>query len=224
MPPRKKTAALVEGEEGFTGSGNLITLRRLEQVTVTIPIQGITPLIPHKWSEKALGMMRTKQSGDTARPKHEPKVPVDEAEACTYRLPDGRPGMPATAFKAAIVGACRLFDGITLVQAKQAFFVTGEGPDQLVAIEGPAILREDTPRNANGGADLRYRYAYWPWSALLTVTYLPTVVDLNSVVNLVDAAGTGGVGDWRPSAPKSHTGTFGRFLVPDSVALETDGS
>jgi len=29
----------------------------------------------------------------------------------------------------------------------------------------------------------------------------------------VDAGGNGGVGDWRPSAPKSLTGTFGRYEV-----------
>jgi hypothetical protein len=192
-----------------------IRLIRLDERTVHIPIVGVTPVIPHKWSEKSLRMMRESQSGNKARAKHAPKVAEEEAEAATYRLADGRPGMPATAFKAAIVGACRLFKGITLVQAKQSFFVVGEGPDQLVPIEGDATLREDTPRNATGVADLRYRYAYWPWSATLPVAFLPSVVDLDSVIALVAAAGTGGVGDWRPSAPKSLTGTFGRFTVPD---------
>jgi hypothetical protein len=193
-----------------------IRLIRIEERTAAIPIVGVTPVIPHRWSEKSLRLMREAQSGSKARAKHAPKVPEEEAEAATYRLPDGRPGIPATAFKAAIVGACRLFDGISLVQAKQAFFVNGEGSEQLVAIDGTPTLREDTPRNATGVADLRYRYAYWPWRALLLVTFLPTVVDEASVVALVAAAGTGGVGDWRPSAPKSLTGTFGRFTVADT--------
>lgn len=192
----------------------MISLRPIRTQTIIVPITGVTPVIPHRWSEKALRMMRDKQIGDKARPKRDAKVPEQEAEASTYYLPDGKtPGIPATAFKAAIVGAVRLFEGITLVTAKQSVFVEGVGPEQLVAISGERTLREDTPRNANGGADLRYRFAYYPWTAELTVTYTATVLDLNSIIALVSAAGTGGVGDWRPSAPKSLTGSFGRFEV-----------
>lgn len=54
-----------------------------------------------------------------------------------------------------MVGAVRHFEGITMVAAKQLLFVEGDGPDQLVAIEGDRVLREDTPRNSGGTADLR---------------------------------------------------------------------
>lgn len=192
---------------------DVVRLEKVQRNTIEVPIIGLSPLIPHKWSEKALRMMRDKQSGAKARTKHDPKVPEEEAEGSLYRLPDGRPGMPATAFKAAMVGAVRLFSGITMVSLKTAIFVKGDGPDQLVAVEGDMNIREDTPRNATGVADLRYRYAFWPWSATLEVEYLTALVDADSVIALVDAAGNGGVGDWRPSAPKSATGTFGRFEV-----------
>lgn len=206
--------------EDLEQSADAIRLEPLAVVTFAVPITGVTPVIPHKWSEKALRMMREAQSGNKARKKHDPKVPEDEAEGATYRLPDGRPGMPATAFKAAIVDSVRFFRGITMVQAKQSFFVEGEGPDQLVAIEGPFYIREDTPRNANGVADLRYRYCYWPWSTVLPITFMPSVVDLQSVLALVNAAGHAGVGDWRPSAPKSKTGTFGRFEVAADAEIK----
>ncbi len=190
-----------------------VSLNPIVREVAEVEIEGVTPLIPHKWSEKALRLMREAQSGAKARQKREPKDPHEEAEAALYRLSDGRLGMPATAFKAAIVGAVRLFEGLTMVTVKQALFVLGEGADQLVPIEAEMELREDTPRNANGGADLRYRYYLWPWSATLRVEYLPRVIDRASVVTLIDAAGNGGVGDWRPSAPRSATGTFGRFRV-----------
>lgn len=190
-----------------------ITLTRIERHAITIEIEGLSPLIPHRWSEKAKGLMRDKQTGSKARTKKEAKDPVAEAEASLYRLDDGRPGMPATAFKAATVAAARFYEGVTMVALKSALFFEGEGPDQLIPIEGEATMREDTPRNATGVADLRYRYQFWPWTATLTVVYLPTLVDAESVINLVDAGGNGGVGDWRPSAPKSHTGTFGRYKV-----------
>lgn len=190
-----------------------IKLEPVEREEIEIAIVGASPLIPHKWSEKSLRMMREAQSGAKARAKRTAKVPEEEAEGALYRLPDGSPGMPATAFKAAMVGAARLFQGVTMTSLKAAVFVFGEGADQLVQVEGDMTLREDTPRNATGVADLRYRYAFWPWRATLRVEYLTAVVDKESVVALVDAAGNGGVGDWRPSAPKSLTGTFGRFRV-----------
>lgn len=191
----------------------VIVIERLGRETIEVPIVGVSPVIPHKWSEKALRLMREAQSGNKARALKTPKIPKDEAEGSLYRLDDGRPGFPATGFKAAIVGAARLFDGVTMTALKSGLFVEGEGQDQLIPLEGEMTLREDTPRNANGVADLRYRYAFFPWSATLRVTYLPRLMDVNSVYALVDAAGNGGVGDWRPSAPKSHTGTFGRFKV-----------
>jgi hypothetical protein len=190
-----------------------IKLERIERRIVEVDIIGVSPLIPHKWSEKAKRLMREAQSGTAVKAKREPKSAAEEGEAALYRLPDGTPGMPATAFKAAVIGAVRMFQGITLVQTKSALFVLGEGPEQLVRIEGEMELREDMPRNANGNADLRYRYAFWPWRATLQVQYLATLIDESSAVALVDAAGDGGVGDWRPSAPKSHTGMFGRFRV-----------
>lgn len=190
-----------------------VNLELIQRQEMDVPIEGISPLIIHKWSEKAKRMMREKQSGSAARARHDPKVADEEAEAALYRLPDGRPGLPATAFKAAIVGAVRLFQGVTMTAVKSALFVQGEGPEQLVPIEGPMAVREDTPRVAGGVADLRYRYAFFPWTTTLRVEYLATLIDSASVVALVDAAGNGGVGDWRPSAPKSATGTFGRFYV-----------
>jgi len=190
-----------------------IKLRRLEKQTYEIPLVGRTPLIIHKWSEKALRMMREKQSGSAARPKKDPKVPEQEAEEATYFLPDGRPGFPATGFKAAMVHATRSFEGITLVAARTMFFVWGEGPEQLVAIEGTRTIREDTPRIGMGTTDLRYRPAFFPWSATIRVTFKPAQIDLESVLALLNEGGDGGIGEWRPQAPKSLTGTFGTFDI-----------
>jgi len=192
-----------------------IELRRIEQASVTVDIEGKTPVIPHKWSEKAIRMMADKQSAapGALKNKRAPKDPEQEAHDSCYWLAPGQPGMPATAFKAAMVGACRFFEGLTMTAAKLLFYVEGEGPDQLVAIKGDPIMRTDTPRNATGVADLRYRYSFYPWAATLTVRFLPSVITQDSVLSLLDAAGYGGVGDWRPSAPKSATGTFGQFGV-----------
>lgn len=204
----------------------IIQLRRIEDVVYTVNIEGVTPVIPHRWSEKSLRMMRDKQMSatSTTRVRKEPKNPEEEANDSCYWLDvkddDGsisrKGAVPATAFKAAMVGACRFYEGITMTQAKLLFYVEGEGPDQLVPINGEPEMREDTPRNSGGVADLRYRMMFWPWSARLRVHFLPSMIGVDSVVSLVDAAGKGGVGDWRPSSPKSATGTYGQFRVVDS--------
>ena len=52
-----------------------------------------------------------------------------------------------------------------------------------------------------------------PWTAELHVRCIGGQFDLDSIMSLVDAAGIGGVGEWRPTSPKSATGTFGTFEV-----------
>lgn len=194
-----------------------VQLRRLERVVFEIPIQGTSPLIVNRWSEKAKQMMLEAQQ-TKARPKKDPKDPVANFEASRYRFPDGRDGFPATGFKASIVHAGRLFDGITQVSLKQIVRVIGEtvGQEQLIPLTyGEITMREDTPRNASGVADLRYRAQYWPWSCTLQVQTIKGQFDHESILALVDAAGHGGVGEWRPTAPKSATGTFGAFEVAE---------
>ncbi len=191
----------------------VVRLRRLQDAVFTLEVAGRTPLIPHRWSEKSLGMMREKQFGSGVRARKEPKNPEEEAHNSCYWLADGRPGMPATAFKAAMVYACRFFEGVSMTEARTLLYVEGEGPDQLVPITGEPVMREDTPRNSGGTADLRYRMAIFPWSATLRVRFLPSRIDADSVAALLDAAGRVGVGDWRPGSPKSNTGVYGTFRL-----------
>jgi hypothetical protein len=101
---------------------------------------------------------------------------------------------------------------------KQSAFVLGEGVDQLVPILGEITMREDMPRNATGVADLRFRNQIWPWEATLEIEYIASALTAEALIALVDAAGFGGVGDWRPSSPKSKSGTYGRWTVTGELA------
>ena len=128
-------------EDEFT-QPKIIQLRRIEDMILEADIVGVTPVIPHRWSEKSLRMMRDKQMSATSAPRarKEPKNPEEEAhDSCYWLEVKGEDGtistkgaVPATAFKAAMVGACRFYEGITMTQAKLLFYVEGEGPDQLV--------------------------------------------------------------------------------------------
>ena len=194
---------------------HVVELAPLQVQRMEIAIEGVTELIVHRWSDKAKQMMLDKELGKATR-KKPPRNPQEEYEACLYRLDDGRYGFPATGFKAAIVGACRLFDGLTMTAIKSAVFVDGiqnSHGEVLVPIIGEPHMREDMVRLGQGQADLRYRAGFWPWRAVLPITFVSSAITPEQVVALVDAAGLGGVGEWRPSAPKSATGSFGRFRV-----------
>ena len=195
----------------------VIELKPIQQKTVCVEVEGITPLIVHAWSEKAKRQMLDKQMKKAAT-KREAKNPEEDYEQSLYKFADGSGfGFPAPGFKAAIVGACRLFDDLPMTRAKIMFFVEkdGEGTRQepLVRINGEPEMREDMVRLESGVADIRYRGMFKEWSANITITFNASSISLEQLVNLVGAAGMGGIGEWRPSAPKSSTGDFGRFKV-----------
>lgn len=208
-----KTATKTPAKNGQVEKNSVIQLQPLKLETVEIPIVGESELIVHAWSEKAKRAMLEKQMNPGTRAKKDPKDPVADYEASFYRLPDGRFGYPSGGFKAAIVGACRLFDGLPMTQAKIAIRVLGEGPLLLVPIEGEPYMREDMVRLETGVADIRYRPGFPEWRTTLPITFNASLLTLSSLVHLVNGAGQGGVGEWRPSAPKSASGSFGTFRV-----------
>lgn len=205
MPPVKKES-------------DPIRLTDIQLQTLSVPIVGITPLLPQKWTNDALDQMRQKQQqGKTATIK-KPKDPLHNAHESTYWLSENVPGIPAGAFKSAIVSACGLFKGIAKVHSKLMFVVEGEGPENLVPIvDCKWEPREFQVRNATGVADLRYFNVIFPWRAVLNVTFPPALVEASAVASLVDAAGKfSGVGGYRPSAPKVASGTYGRWEIERS--------
>jgi hypothetical protein len=199
----------------------VITIQSLKLETVTVPIKGIMPLIVHNWSEKAKRQMLEKQMAGKNAPKakKEPKDPHADYMSSLYPMPSGGWGFPAPGFKASIVAGCRMFDGLPMTLAKVIIRVNG----YLVKIDGEHRMREDPVRLETGVADLRYRAEFPEWSATLSITYNANILKVEDVVSLVNAAGMGGIGEWRPSAPKSLSGTFGTFEVDTSKQIETKG-
>ena len=181
---------------------------------LTIGITGTSPLIMHAWSEKARKMILDKQMGLPV-PKKQPKNPEEDFNGARYVSGEGWDGIPATAFKAAMVGACRMVDSLNMTQAKRMFFVEADDPATgLVRIYGEPEMREDMVRLETGVADIRFRPQYWPWRCNVTVRFLSSIIRTEQVINLISLAGlTEGVGEWRPSAPKSATGTYGLWEV-----------
>lgn len=190
-----------------------ISLGRIKREILEIPIKGTAPLIVHRWSEKAREMMLSSQQGKKT-PK-QAKDPVRDYESSMYRFADDGHGFPVMAFKSATVkGGGRVFGkSVKMTELRQVFtfIADGTGADgtQLTRIHGEPSMREDMVRVGMGTADIRYRAEYQDWSALLRVEYVPNVIDMESVVALVDAGGTNGVGEWRPE----KSGSYGTYEV-----------
>lgn len=200
------------------GGDKAVVIQALKLETVKIPIIGLTPLIVHNWSQKSKKQMLEKQMGGKNAPKakKEPKNPDQDYRDSMYLCPDGRPGFPAWAFKAALVGSCRMFDGLPMVLAKTIIRVNGD----IIPVVGTPRPREDMVRLETGVADIRYRAEFPEWSVTLSVTYNANILKVEDILSLVNAAGMGGVGEWRPSAPKNNSGTFGCFQVDTSMPIE----
>lgn len=195
-----------------TTTPTTVSLTRIKREVAEIEITGTAPLIVHRWSEKARQMMLDAQQGRKT-PKTA-KDPQRDFETSQYRFEDGSHGFPIMAFKSATVrGGGRIFGkSVKMTELRQmlTFQADGDCTDgtQLVRIIGPEpVIREDMVRVGMGAADIRYRAEYRDWSAILRVEFVPSIIDLGSVVALVDAGGTNGVGEWRPEKSGSH-GTY----------------
>lgn len=198
-----------------------IHIPRIERETLVVPILGITPLIVHRFSEKAKRQMLDAMQGRKS-PK-QAKDPEAEYEAAFYRLDDGRPGMVVGAFKQATVGGARFYHAVKMTEVKSFLWFLGElGNDgrMMVAIEGDPVMREDVVRVNRGGSDLRYRPQFTSWSTSLTVAYPKSALSRESVLSLIDAGGMGvGVGEWRPE----KDGEFGTYCVDPDREVEVIG-
>lgn len=194
-------------------TSSTITLQRIQREVAQIEIKGTAPLIVHRWSEKARQMMLDAQQGK--KNAKQPKDPDADYETSMYRFEDGGHGFPVMAFKAATVkGGGRVFGkAVKMTELRQVFtfLADGIGTDgtQLARIIGEPNMREDMVRVGMGTADIRFRAEYRDWSAILRIEYVPSVIDLGSVVALVDAGGTNGVGEWRPE----KSGSYGTYEV-----------
>lgn len=182
-----------------------ISIPRIEIEMMEILLIGDSPLISHKWSDKAKKMMLDKQTKAATAPK-EAKNPHQDFLDSIYHLEGSGYGFPAVGFKAAAVSACR-FNSMKMTEARGAFHIIGD----MVRIEGDEPqMREDMVRIGMGTADIRYRAEFRQWHARLLLRFNTGVLSAAQIVNLFNLGGFGvGIGEWRPET----SGSFGMFHV-----------
>ena len=174
-------------------------------------IEGTSPLIMHKFSEKSKRMMEDKQQKKSKVGK-EVRDPEADYLGALYTFGEDRYGFPSGGFKAAMIRAGKQL-GYVMADLKGCFFIIPDDKEtNLVEIHGSHNMRTDMVRIGNGTADIRYRPEFKSWGAVLRIQYNDKVLSTEQVAELIALAGFAcGIGDWRPE--KAATGTFGTWKL-----------
>ena len=161
-----KIPALSKAEIAALGSDKpqIVRITKPKLRTTAVTITGISPYVQHKFSEKSRRQMEaTQEAGQQARGKKTREAKDFDAvyEAAKHYSQDGWIGIPASAFRNAMIDACRLI-GFKMTLAKLSIFVEADGIDRdegtpLVRIIGQPRIHKGFARNATGVADIRWR-------------------------------------------------------------------
>lgn len=191
--------------------------------TAIFRIVGTAPYVQNKFSQKAREQMRaTQEAGSTARSKRakEAKDFLASYAGATHRSADGWAGIPAPAFRNAMISACRTV-GFKMTLAKLSVFVEADGFDvddgtPLVRItKGEPRYHESLVRLQTGVADIRARPMWEPgWEADVRITFDADQFTLDDVSNLLMRVGMQvGVGEGRPDSKNSAGMGWGTFKL-----------
>lgn len=190
-------------------------------------IRGTEIYVQNKFSSKAReAMRRTQELGSQAKSRKD-RAPKDFAQAYADAIhvsTDGWNGIPASAFRSAMISACRIV-GFAMTRAKLSVFVEAEGVDAddatpLVRItKGEPEYREDLVRQAQT-TDLRPRPMWLPgWEARVVVRYDVAQFGDSDVYALMLRVGSQvGIGEGRPDSRASAGMGWGLFEVVESAA------
>jgi hypothetical protein len=208
----------------------VVKIKPLRQQLLVIPITGTGTYMQNKFSKKAVDKMEEIQrTGSQSRGKkvREPRNFKADFEAATYRFPDGSYGIPASAFRKAMISACRTV-GFAMTLAKLSVFVVEDGRDMvdntpLVRLKGKPVMDVRPARNDNGSCDLRSRPRFDEWSAVVCIRFDLGLYSASDIINLLVRVGAQvGIGEGRPDSPNSAGIDMGLFKVHVGEGVFTD--
>lgn len=200
-----------------------ISAPRIE--TATFRLIGTSPLVQARFSAKAKQMMMDKMAAGSTSKGKKIREARDFDQDCLNAMHigvDGQAGVPAGAFRNAMISACRLV-GFKMTLAKLSVFVQADTFDAvdgvpLVHLNGKWERLDMHTRNATGVVDIRVRPMWREWWIDLRVQFDAEQFTLTDVSNLLMRAGVQvGIGEGRHDS-KSSTGLgFGCFRLGEVV-------
>lgn len=225
----KKSSAKQSREVKDKGSSELMVSAPVFNY-LNLIIEGTAPYCQKKFASRDIEKIRKQQeAGSTAKSKkaRDPKNFEQSYEGSKHISQEGWLGIPAGAFRTAMIDACRAA-GIVMTRAKLAVFVEPDGYDAesldpLVRItKGEPKMVVSTVRNTDGSTDLRPRPVWDPgWQARVTLKYDADMIAADNVVNLLLRAGMQvGIGEGRHYSRKCNGCGWGTFTVLNQDAVE----
>lgn len=207
---------------GHKKSGVEVVISAPNFQTAQFKVIGTTPLVVHKFSEKAKKqIMATQEAGSKAKSKkvREAKDFKQVYNDARHISVEGWDGVPASAFKSAMISACRATDFV-MTRAKQAIlYVEADGNDAteftpLVRVYGTPKMDIRPARNDNGSVDIRARPMWLQWHCIVRVKFDADMLSLTDISNLLSRAGQQvGICEGRPASKNSNGCGWGCFTV-----------
>lgn len=189
--------------------------------SAVLKIIGVSPYVQNKFGASARKAMRDKQAAGSQANKNRKRDPKDFDKLykeAMHTSTAGWHGIPAPAFRNAMISACRIV-GFKMTIAKLSLFVHADGFDAddgmpLVKIAGKPRMHEGLVKNETGVADIRCRPMWEEWSCNLRVRWDASQFSAQDVVNLLARVGSQvGIGAGRPDSENSPGVGWGLFEV-----------
>ena len=196
-----------------------VTIKPANIQTAEFNIKGTAPYVQARFSGKSMQAMMTKMAAGSTASKSRAKPARDfddDYRQAMHISTEGWYGIPAGAFRQAMISACRLV-GFKMTLAKLSVFVHADGFDKtdgipLIRLEGTPERADMAVRNATGVADIRVRPMWREWSAKVRVKYDADQFTLQDVTNLMQRVGMQvGIGEGRPDSRESAGLGWGTF-------------
>lgn len=196
---------------------------------VGVKIVGTAPYVQKKMSRKALDQMEQAQAGgSTARSKkvREPKDFEQTWLDAQHISEEGWIGIPAAAFRNAMISGCRTV-GFKMTVAKMSVFVIGDGLDAtegtpLIKIYGEPEIHKGYGLTTTGVPNVMWRPMWRKWHAFIRISFDADQFSAEDVLNLLMRAGMQvGVGEGRPDSKNSAGMGWGTFEIPAGEEVAT---
>ena len=191
--------------------------------SVAFNIKGTAPYVQARFSGKAMQAMMSKMAAGSVAAGKKVRNPRDFDEDyrnAMHMSTEGWHGIPASAFRQAMISACRLV-GFKMTLAKLSVFVVADGFDAvdgipLIKLQGKPERVDMAVRNQTGVADIRVRPMWREWTSLVKVRYDADQFSSTDVANLMNRVGMQvGIGEGRPDSRESAGLGWGTFSLTE---------
>lgn len=191
-------------------SAQSVIIEQPKTMMVALEITGTAPMIQNCFSQKAVEEMLKKHMGISVQ--REAKKPSECVERAIIRNTDDVICVPPTAVKKAMLSAASGMKGLKKTQLRTGLYVYGgslplkyqEMVPQMDMVRTSGMSR--TP-------DVRFRPRFEGWSIRLVIEF-SDLFRVQTVVDLLNRAGSVGLGEWRPE----KDGTYGTFRVTRHIS------